>query len=97
MNMVLPEEYKHDIENAISILKEEKCSEVYLFGSIASGNHDKASDIDLAVKGLNKTKFFHVYGILMDKLNHSFDLIGLDYDNDFSKEIINQGNLVRVY
>lgn len=95
--MILPKEYKHDIENAISILKEEKCSEVYLFGSIASGDYNTDSDIDLAVKGLDKMKFFHVYGILMEKLKHSFDLIGLDYDNDFSREIIDQGNLVRVY
>lgn len=95
--MDLPEEYKYDLENAISILKEENCSEIYLFGSIANGTYNTNSDIDLAVKGLNKNSFFHVYGLLLKKLKHSFDLIGLDYENDFSSEIISQGNLVRVY
>lgn len=95
--MDLPEEYKSDLENAISILKKEKCSEIYLFGSLANGTYDIDSDIDLAVKGLQKNDFFHVYGLLLENLKHSFDLIGLDYENDFSSEIINQGNLIRVY
>lgn len=95
--MNLPEEYENDLQNAISILKDENCSEIYLFGSLASGKYNKNSDIDFAVKGLSKRRFFHVYGILIEMLKHPFDLIGLDYDNDFSKEIINQGNLVRVY
>ncbi|MDA3956274.1 MAG: hypothetical protein PF479_06055, partial [Oceanispirochaeta sp.] len=59
-------------------------------------NNNFLSDIDLAVNGLDKNKFFHVYGELLKILTHPFDLIGLDYNDDFSRELLKNGVLKRV-
>jgi len=96
METNIPKEFKYDIDLAIKLLKQEGCTEVYLFGSLAENTYDSSSDIDLAVKGLKKGKYFHVYGELLRLLHHPFDLVGLDYNNDFSKELMKTGTLKRV-
>lgn len=85
-----------DIDEAKKILINIGCAEIYLFGSIVEGSFTETSDIDFAVVGLSKSNFFQAYGELLEKLNHSFDLIGLDYKNDFSNEIRKTGKLERV-
>ena len=95
--MEFPEKYKPDIEKAISILKQAGCSEIYIFGSLAEGTAIRSTtDIDIAIKGLEKSKFFEVYGMLMLSLNHSVDLITLDEESRFVKNLREQGSLSRV-
>ncbi len=96
MNITVPKEYESDIQLAYEYLSKAGCTEIFLFGSLADDTCNSESDIDIAVKGLEKNKFFHVYGELFRILEHPFDLIGLDYDNDFSKEILRSGTLKRV-
>ena len=96
METIIPKEYKYDIDTALKLLLQEGCTEVYLFGSLAENTFDSSSDIDFAVKGLKKEKYFHVYGELLRVLDHPFDLVGLDYNNDFSKELMKTGTLQRV-
>ncbi|HZH88532.1 MAG TPA: hypothetical protein VFD78_05070 [Chitinophagaceae bacterium] len=33
----IPQQYREDIDKALRILKDEGCTEVYLFGSLAEG------------------------------------------------------------
>lgn len=96
MDIEVPKEYVSDLEKAYNYLTSVGCTEVFLFGSLADNTHTEQSDIDLAVKGLAKSRYFHVYGELLRILSHPFDLVGLDYDNDFSREILRQGTLKRV-
>jgi len=96
MKIIIPEEYKYDIDTALKLLKQEGCTEIYLFGSLAENTNDSSSDIDLAVRGLKKEKYFQVYGELLRILGHPFDLVGLDYNNDFSKKLMKTGTLQRV-
>ena len=96
MNITVPKEYEADVKLAYDYLTEAGCTEIFLFGSLAEETSNSSSDIDLAVRGLMKNKFFHVYGELLRILEHPFDLIGLDYENDFSKEILRSGTLKRV-
>lgn len=96
MDMMIPVEYKTDLEIALNLLKAEGCTDIYLFGSLAENNYNSLSDIDIAVNGLRKDKFFHVYGKLLKSLSHPFDLVGLDYDDDFSRELLKSGTLKRV-
>jgi predicted nucleotidyltransferase len=96
MEINVPKEYESDLKLAYDYLKSVGCTEVFIFGSLAENNYNSSSDIDLAVKGLDKSKFFHVYGELMKLLNHPFDLVGLDYNNDFSQELLKSGTLKRV-
>ncbi len=97
LKLNIPKEYRKDIILAIDILKNYGCTEIYLFGSITTGLIHKNTDIDFAVKGLDKKFFFKAGGELMMNLDHSFDLIELDNENsNFSKHIQSKGNLVRV-
>jgi len=92
----IPQEYREDIDKAVRILKDEGCTEVYLFGSLAEGRFNEGSDIDLAIKGCPKGKYYKILGKLLLELNHSVDLIDLDRKNDFVKYIEKEGVLVYV-
>ena len=96
MRKQLSPEIKKDIEVAKNILLKEGCKEIYIFGSIIEGNITEMSDIDIATVGLSKSKYFKVYGELLEKLNRSIDLVCLDYDTDFSRKIKESGNFERV-
>lgn len=89
-------EIQKDIEIATAILKDAGCREIYVFGSLIEGTFTEESDIDFAVIGLPKENFFSAYGQLLEQLSRSVDLIGLDYDNDFSKRIKQTRKLERV-
>lgn len=88
----LPFSYKKDIKKAIKILKENGANEVFIFGSIANGNFNKNSDIDIAIKGLDEKIFYKVASILMFELENKFDLIDLDdKENRFSQMLLKVG------
>ena len=92
----LPYEYREDIKKAVSLLKDEGCEEVYIFGSLAEGKDSSSSDIDIAVKGCPKGKFFSILGKLMFELEYPIDLIDLDKDTEFAKHIEKEGTLLNV-
>lgn len=92
----LPLTVEKDLRKATAILKRYGTTEVYLFGSYASGNARPDSDVDIAVVGLPKNHFFAAYGELLMELQLPFDLIGLDYDNDVSRSVRSDAELVRV-
>jgi predicted nucleotidyltransferase len=88
--------FRGDIDRAVQILKEAGCTEVYLFGSVASGEIHAKSDIDLAVRGCPPGRFFHTLGRLMMELDHSVDLVDLDEPSIFVRYLLASGELVRI-
>jgi predicted nucleotidyltransferase len=88
--------FRSDIERAVQILKEEGCTEIYLFGSVATGETHARSDIDLAVRGCPPSRFFHTLGRLMRELEHSVDLVDLDSVDPFALFLEQKGRLLRV-
>lgn len=92
----IPERYRKDIRTAVDILKGVGCKEIFLFGSLAHGDFSDTSDIDLAVKGLEKKKYFKILGRLMMALEHPVDLVNLEKKDRFSALLIKKGELVRV-
>lgn len=94
--MNLPEDLEKDISLAAEILMQVGCKEVYLFGSIAEGSFSRGSDIDLAIVGLPKERFFAAYGRILTSVRRHVDLVGLDYDHDFGKRLREVGTLSRV-
>ncbi len=96
MDIDVPKGFEADLKRACEYLLKVGCTEIFLFGSLAENKANSDSDIDLAVRGLKADKYFRAYGELMKLLDHSFDLIDLDSDNDFSKEILKSGTLKRV-
>jgi len=67
--------YAADLERAVAILQEEGCQEIYLFGSVATGETGPSSDIDIGIRGYPKERFFHIYGRLLTELEHEADLV----------------------
>lgn len=92
----LPEPYRKNIGLAVEILKGVGCSEIFLFGSLAENNIREGSDIDIAVRGCPKNKFFYVLGKLLRKLDYPVDLVDLDENDAFSCFLIEQGDMIQI-
>jgi predicted nucleotidyltransferase len=95
-NIAVPEVFQEDIHRAVRILREEGCSEVFLFGSGAEGTVRDGSDIDLAIRGCPQGAFFHLLGRLLWELEHPVDLVNLDTQDAFVQYLQREGGLVQV-
>ena len=92
----IPEAISEDIKVAVEYLQSVGCYEIYIFGSVASGNIRVNSDIDIAVKGLTPENFFSVYGELMMRVKTPVDLVDLELQKVFGKILQSSGELFRV-
>lgn len=92
----LSKSYQKNIRRAAEILKEAGCTAIFLFGSLASGNAGAKSDIDLAVRGCPKGKFFHLLGRLLLELDYPVDLVNLDRRDAFARYLEREGELVQI-
>lgn len=92
----IPSEFQSDLQVAIDLLKENGANEIYLFGSLIRFSEPEVRDIDIAVRGIAPSLFFRVYGQLMMKLDHDFDLVDLDSDGRFVRRLVESGSLERV-
>ena len=94
---VIPSAIHSDINKAVDILKSAGCDECYIFGSVADGNSNEKSDIDLAIRGLPPEKFFYVYGQLSMQINRVIDLVDLDDGSRFSQKLQSREAMMRVF
>jgi predicted nucleotidyltransferase len=78
----IPKKYRTDIEKASLCLKEEGCTEVFLFGSLVTGKYTGSSDIDLGIMGLPPKNYIRTYSKLNNILKNRFDLIDFDENRD---------------
>ncbi len=92
----LPDDIQQDIAIAKLILFKYGCKAMYLFGSLVDGTFTERSDIDIAVIGIRKADFFKVYGEILHETHRSIDLICLDFDTDFSKQLKETGKFEQV-
>jgi predicted nucleotidyltransferase len=91
----LPQTSQKDLQHAVKILKDAGCSEIYLFGSHATGKSHTQSDIDLAIRGCPQGRFFRLVGQLYMELDTRVDLVDLDNENDpFVRRLTTSGELV---
>jgi predicted nucleotidyltransferase len=96
MVIQFPKIYQKDIQHAVEILKEEGCANVFLFGSLTTGKVRDGSDIDLAIRGCPKGKFFKLLGKLLLELDHPVDLVNLDRQDAFAKYLEKEGRLLQI-
>jgi predicted nucleotidyltransferase len=89
-------ELRRDVDRAVAILKEEGCSEVFLFGSVVNGRTRRDSDIDIAIRSYPPDRVFHVYERLLWNLGHPTDLIDLDSRNPFAEYLERRGEPARL-
>ena len=96
INNDIPDDYKRDILRAREILINGGCSDIFLYGSLTTGEYRNKSDIDLAIRGCPKGKFFHLLGKLLFELKYSVDLINLDNKDAFSRYLEKEGELIQI-
>ncbi len=92
----LPETYRRDVYRAVEILKGAGCTHIFLFGSLTAGKAGAGSDIDLAIRGCPKGRFFHLLGKLLLELDHPVDLVNLDHQDAFAHYLEKEGELFRI-
>lgn len=92
----LPKIYQEDVHRAVEILKEAGCTHVFLFGSLTAGRIRDGSDIDLAIRGCPKGRFFHLLGKLLLELDHPVDLVSLDRQDAFACYLEEEGELLQI-
>jgi len=77
------------------IAEEYGVEKVYLFGSMARGDHNKNSDYDFCIESGKIRGLFELSGFfqdLRDAIGHEIDLVDIEEINDeFLKTIINEG------
>ncbi|MBM3136290.1 MAG: nucleotidyltransferase domain-containing protein [Chloroflexi bacterium] len=92
----IPKAYRKDVRRAVELLKEAGCTHIFLFGSLAGGKVRDGSDIDLAIRGCPKGKFFRLLGQLLLELDHSVDLVNLDRQDAFTRYLEERGELLQI-
>ncbi|MEK7443170.1 MAG: nucleotidyltransferase domain-containing protein [Chloroflexota bacterium] len=92
----VPPVYEKDVRRAVQILKDAGCTHIFLFGSITSGKVTTRSDIDLAVRGCPKGKYFRVLGKLTREIDHPVDLVNLDTQISFAKHLEREHRLIQI-
>lgn len=85
-----------DLAVVTDYLKSVGCSEIYLFGSVADGTSNEDSDLDIAVRGISAKDFFAVYGEVLSRSSRPVDLIDLDLQAEFGRQILSSPNIRRV-
>ena len=92
----IPDEYRADVARAVEICKAEGCRDVFIFGSVATGQHRPQSDLDIAVRGCPTEHFYRLLGRLMDELSHPVDLVDLDLETRVAEFLEQEDQLVQV-
>ena len=96
MELNIPVRYQKDIEMAASLLKNEGCETVFLFGSLVTGKIRDESDIDIGVKGLPQSKFLRLYSRLYFDFENKIDLVDFDANSDFYSMLSRIGEVVEI-
>jgi predicted nucleotidyltransferase len=85
-----------DLERAVRILQEEGCREIYLFGSVATGDGGPGSDIDIGIRDYPRERFFHIYGRLLTELEHETDLVDFGHQSAMFSLLSEIGEVRRI-
>ena len=84
------------LSKATNILKNAGCTEVYLFGSQATGKAHSGSDVDLGVRGLPPRLLFRMHSDLEEALRMTVDLVDFDSLVDFYNLLQRVGELRKI-
>ena len=92
---IIEKKLKKKLSEAIEYLKNIGATEIILFGSMAHGNFNEFSDIDLAIRGISPKTYFKTIADLSSIIHFKVDLVLLDYvSKEFKEKIMSEGELV---
>lgn len=92
----LPESYRKNIARAVKILQGAGCKQIYLFGSLVTGEIHEDTDIDLAVREFPNGRYFKILGQLFYELDYPVDLIDLGRQDLFGDQLAKAGELLQI-
>lgn len=81
---------KNHIDTVIKLAMEYGATKVLLFGS-ALDDPKNSNNLDIAVEGIKSSAFFLFGGILENLTNKKVDVVPLDLDSPFVRQIKNSG------
>jgi predicted nucleotidyltransferase len=84
------------LADAASLLRGMGASQIFVFGSLVTGELRPDSDIDMAVSGLPARLYFSAVSKLSDLFKRPVDLLDLDDDTPLVRYLLSHGDLVRV-
>ncbi|MDR1963314.1 MAG: nucleotidyltransferase domain-containing protein [Planctomycetaceae bacterium] len=96
MELNIPIKYRKDIEIATTLLKNDGCKSIFLFGSLVTGKFHEGSDIDIGVKGLPKGKFFDTCAKVYFAVDNDIDIIDFDNEIDLYSLLNRLGEVVEI-
>ena len=96
MEHYIPKEYQKDIALAASLLKNEGCQSIFLFGSLVTGKSHNFSDIDIGIKGLPEGKYFEACSKVYFAVDHNIDIVDFDMNSDFYSMLNSIGEVVQI-
>ena len=76
------------------IFRKFKLKKVILYGSVLENTMNKSSDIDIMVDYLPPEKFFTFQCQLEEKLNILVDLHTMDEDEQFTRKVLQRGEVI---
>ena len=87
---------ERQLSTATNLLKNAGCTDVFLFGSQATGRAHSGSDVDLGVKGLPPAMFYRMHWQLEDVFDMKVDLVDFDFQKDFFELLQRIGELKKI-
>jgi len=84
---------KEDIDLIIEISKSFGAERVMLFGSVLL-DPETANDIDIAVEGIPDAEFLLYAGTIENRLRKSIDVVPIEIDNPFVRQILSKGKWI---
>ncbi len=91
----LPESMRDDLDSILFVLKKYGVEKVLVYGSVARGDYQDKSDLDICVEGLSNEYFFRALGECMMKTQHSISIT--DFNNTFGyfrERILKEGKVI---
>ena len=73
-----PASLRSRLQEAVALLRRHGARKILLFGSVARGDTQKTSDVDLAVEGLPPERYFEATAGLMRVFSGPVDLVRLE-------------------
>lgn len=87
---------KATLNKITHILKAEGCTEIFLFGSHATGTARPHSDIDIGVKGLPPARFLATYARLDREIQEKIDFVDFDEQTAFFQFLSDIGEIKKI-
>ena len=92
---VLPRDILQDVETVESILRRHGALKIILYGSLARGDYQADSDIDICVDGIPADRYFRVLAECLMETHRRVSVLNLEDTQGYLRErILREGKIL---